>query len=72
MKHLPIGSINWHQGADHLAGTTPSYGDPNVGSAAWGIEFQNFVFDQFVFASLDFTYYIIATKSEINGSLYIG
>ena len=72
VKHLPIGSVNWHQGGDHLAGTTPSYGDPAIDAAPWGIAFQSFIFNQFAFATLDLAYYIIVEKSEILGSNYSG
>ena len=70
VRHMTPGS-NWHPAADHLAGTAV-YGDSDDDSAAWSIDFESAVpgYDQFLFASDDGVYWLVATKSAVAGANY--
>ena len=61
VKHLHVGTTNWYEGDDNLAGTYV-YGNPSDESSAYSVEFVNSVFDMYAFATLDLTSFMIVEK----------
>jgi hypothetical protein len=66
VRHLPIGSAHWHPVNDNLAGTI-AYGSPSADKSAaeWGVKWNSMNFDQFLFATVDCTDWLIATPAAV-------
>ena len=64
VRHCPAGSYNWHPANDRLLGTS-SYGDTYDDSVCWSIPYDTNSHDQFGFATVDLTVFIIAEKNEV-------
>ena len=69
VKHLPADSSNWFSGTDHLAGTHEA-GTEGTNAAEWAIKFFHLTFDKFLFVHGDFENWLMATKDQVNGSIY--
>ena len=70
VRHTPSGDTG-HPATDQLAGTD-TYGDSNVDSVAWSINFESAApgYNQFLFSSGDGSLWLVATKSAVVGEYY--
>jgi surface protein len=70
VRHVPSGN-SWHPAKDRLVGTE-TYGDSNVDSVAWSIDFESAApgYNQFLFSSGDGSLWLVATKSAVVGEYY--
>ena len=70
VRHVPSGN-RWHPAKDRLVGTE-TYGDSNVDSVAWSIDFESAApgYNQFLLSSGDSSLWLVATKSAVVGEYY--
>jgi hypothetical protein len=61
VKNLPPSSLKWYSGTELVSYVTGSYG--NV--AEWQIDFSNESYNEFLFASGDFSIWLIAAKDQV-------
>jgi len=67
VRHVPEGN-SWHPVNDDLRGNARPYGNPLDDSKPWSLQWKLSDFDEFLFASGNMKYWLIATKDEIVGA----
>ena len=61
VRFLPTGWDIWHPSLDKLKGTD-SYGDPTNDLLPWSIPFNSDIYDQIMFITNDFSFWVINDK----------
>ena len=64
VRRLEQGSATWYPGNDNLYGTS-SYGDSSNNLAPWAIPFDKIPYDEYLFTTNNFDYYLYLQKSVI-------